>query len=113
LIIRHIRLKGCKEAKQLSPQVIVYGPQDETVRIHLVVNEIVARPGKKLVKRLIFVDQFGDEHVSKKIEILPGSTFHLGQKPTSSSCFFCREPIDLKDVASDAAVPAHVRCIWS
>ena len=114
VIIKSAYLKGTKQVFPMS-DIVVEGAYDEETSVCVHVSPVKAKPGQKLVGRLIFVDQFNDRHVSGKITFSPNtipSEMHARQLATSPNCVFCTQPVKLEDQAREAQMPAHTSCIW-
>ena len=93
--------------------LVVTGPHDSSVMVHFGVRPIPARDGQSIVRRAVLVDQFGDKHRTGRIRFDPGPRLAVGFNTgsTAISCFFCRKPIAMEDLAESSAVPAHKSCI--
>ncbi len=106
LIIKRAYLKGTEEAVMFP--IIVPGPYEEPVQVHLTVTPVVAESGKKLKGKVVFVDQFNESHVSEELTFLPNPHPVSGM----STCHFCGKQIESGDQAPEGAVYAHKTCIW-
>ena len=114
VILKRAYLKGTKEAFPIA-DIVVEGSYDppESICIHL--TPLKVKPGRDLVGKLIFVDQFNDKHVSEKITFRPNtvpSNLHANQLRSSPNCVFCNQPVTLEDQAKEAQMTAHNTCIW-
>ena len=114
VIIRQAYLQGTKQVTPMG-DVVVEGPYDERTSLCIKVSPVKARPGQNLVGRLVFVDQFSDEHVSKKITFRPNTIPQEMQAnflKAAPNCVFCNKPVELSDQAREAQMTAHTSCIW-
>jgi hypothetical protein len=114
VVIKGAYLKGTKEVFPMG-EIVVEGPYDPTASVCIGVSPIKAKPGKKLTGQIVFVDQFNRKHVSEEITFSPNTipsdslANHLKREP---NCFFCGQPVQLRDQAQEAPMTAHIRCIW-
>ncbi len=104
-------LEGTQEAASTIP-IIVDGPYCPEERIHMMLTPIVAEPGKNLRKRVVFVDQFNEKHVTDKISSVPHRTPPEARGPQPFNCFFCRQAIQPTELAQESYPLAHTKCIW-
>lgn len=114
VIIRQAYLKGTKQVVPMG-DIVVEGPYDERTTLCIEVSPVKARPGKNLVGRLVFVDQFNDKHFSKKITFRPNTIPHEMQAhrlQSSPNCVFCNTPVELTDQPEEAQMTAHTNCVW-
>jgi len=115
VILKRAHLKGTKEEFPMA-DIVVSGscdPQPESICISL--TPLKVKPGRDLIGKLIFVDQFNDKHVSEKITFHPNtipSNMHANRLRSSPNCVFCNQPVTLEDQAKEAQMTAHTNCIW-
>jgi hypothetical protein len=109
--IKRAYLKGTREAARLVPEVVVDGPNCGEELLHMFLLPITAKPGKKLIGRVVFVDQFNCKHVTGRITFAPMSlpVASRGNQPT---CFFCHKPVGPSELVQEAAMSAHKSCVW-
>jgi hypothetical protein len=71
--------------------IVVAGPYDDPSMIHFGVRPIIARDGKALTKRVILVDQFGNEHRTRKsVTFAPfANNPSRWQRRTTEMLFLC------------------------
>jgi hypothetical protein len=93
--------------------MVIAGPYDPSCMIHFGVRPIVAREGKNLKRRVMLVDQFGNEHRTKPITFVPmvHSPQRFGSADAPIQCFFCHQPIALEELSEASHVPAHKKCV--
>jgi hypothetical protein len=105
--IKRAYLKGTREEFPMS-EIVVEGPYDPPASVCIGLSPVKAKPGKELVGRLIFVDQFNGKYVSEKITFRPNtipSDMRANQLKASPNCVFCNKPVDVKDQAAAPHTP--------
>jgi hypothetical protein len=112
IIIKQAYLKGTRAAIRIF-EIVVDGPHNGEKVIHMTLLPIKAKRGTNLKSRVVFVDQFNGKHVSERITFTPRTVplASRGQRPLN--CFFCHKTVDPSDLAENAAIIAHIKCIWS
>jgi|HubBroStandDraft_5_1064220.scaffolds.fasta_scaffold97864_2 hypothetical protein len=113
-VIRRAYLEGTKQIVPMG-DIVVEGAYDEKTTLCIHVSPVKAKPGKKLVGRLVFVDQFADKHRSDKITFRPNtmpSDFQIATVQRSPNCVFCGKPVELAGQAKEAQMTAHIQCVW-
>jgi hypothetical protein len=73
VIVRRAYLKHAKEEFPTGPIVINPEVLLHPTLVYIGVTPVKARPGRILVGRLVFVDQFNDKHTSDKIAFRPNT----------------------------------------
>jgi hypothetical protein len=104
-------LEGTEEAAPSFP-IIVDGPYCPEQRVHMMLTPIIAKPGKNLSKRAVFVDQFNKKHVTDYVSFVPHRTPPESRGAGPFSCFFCHHAIQPDDIAAESYPMAHTKCIW-
>jgi hypothetical protein len=105
-------LKGTAPVMLFS-QIIVSGRYDQPTMVHLGVRPILAKPGEKVTRRVVLVDQHGGEHVTEKITFSdspqPPEAFGFGR--STVNCLICRKEISVADIHPSAEFPTHRQCV--
>ena len=111
LTIKNAYPKGTRRACVMMREFMVTGAVNHEVTVHMAVRPIIAKPGKSLKTKIVFVDQFNNKHVSAKITFAPGTNNPsvFGNQP---NCIFCHKPISPEELALEATFSAHSSCIW-
>lgn len=114
LIIKNAYLRGTRATFPLA-DIVVEGSCDDSTSLCIGVLPIKAKPGKELVGRLVFVDQFNDRHATERITFRPNTLsadWFAARLQTSPNCAFCDKPVTLEEQAQEAQMTAHISCIW-
>ncbi len=112
LEITKVFLKGTRCEAPFLP-IVVGGRYDPSTMLHFGVRPIVAKPGQKLKRRIILVDQYGNSHRTESVEFAPGEqpAGSFGDPQNTIKCFFCGETIAIQELCASGSVPAHQRCV--
>jgi hypothetical protein len=113
LEIVNVHLQGTTCTAPFFP-IVVAGPYDPSVMIHFGVRPILAKESKTLRRRIILIDQFGDEHKSKAVTFLPPGKYAAGRFGADDApikCHVCHEPVARENLFEGAHIPAHRACI--
>jgi len=107
-------LKGTKPVGVFMP-FIVAGPYDEPSIIHFSVRPIIVEGLNKLTRKVVLVDQFGNEHVTKPVTFstVPVEPWRRGltEEEQTIKCHICHKPVSMMDLHESAAIPAHKSCV--
>jgi hypothetical protein len=110
LVIKRAYVRGTQPV--ISLPIKVFGPDDDPQPVHLILTPIIVKPEQVLKRKIVFIDQFNNEHVSPDITFMPKATGIQSTAGTVPHCIFCGKAIKPGDQPPEAEIPAHRTCIW-
>ena len=74
--------------------LVVTGPYDGSVMVHVGVRPILAKDGQTVTRRVVLVDQFGNKHRTERIRFQSSSLPAARFNPSGNAilCFFVKRP---------------------
>ncbi len=93
------------------PPIVVAWPSGCSAVVRVGVRPLLAREGRSVRRRVVLVDQFGDEHLTEPITFEWAKPLVPDWKANPINCFVCGKPIALEELSELMATPAHKRCV--